>query len=161
MDAGRHCRSDKSDGTIRIGLAVGGTTTDVDLLQTRFPRESTVAIDLDGVRTNFRIPDVVYVGVGGRGVIPADGFKVTVGPDSVGHDLNRKFLVFDGEALTFTDVAAAGFASFGNRDRVSELEVTNFAKSGSPTCAASQHSDQGERQWYMSRISAARSQMPC
>ncbi|CAN0595705.1 unnamed protein product, partial [Laminaria digitata] len=37
---------------------IGGTTTDFGWLQSGFPRESTVSVDVGGVRTNFRMPDI-------------------------------------------------------------------------------------------------------
>ncbi|HEX2281575.1 MAG TPA: hydantoinase/oxoprolinase family protein, partial [Thermomicrobiales bacterium] len=37
---------------------VGGTTSDVGALTHGFPREASVAVDIGGVRTNFRMPDV-------------------------------------------------------------------------------------------------------
>ena len=44
---------------------IGGTTTDVGVLQHGFPREASVAVDIGGVRTNFRMPDVLSIGIGG------------------------------------------------------------------------------------------------
>ena len=38
---------------------VGGTTTDVGVLTHGFPREATTEVDVAGVRTNFRMPDVL------------------------------------------------------------------------------------------------------
>ncbi len=105
-----------------IVIDVGGTTTDVGLLRGGFPRESTIAIDLGGVRTNFRMPDVVSLGIGGGSVIHSLGSQVVVGPDSVGNQLENKALVFGGDTPTFTDVAvAAGFADIGDRERARRL----------------------------------------
>ena len=44
---------------------VGGTTSDVGALTHGFPREASVAVDIGGVRTNFRMPDVLSFGLGG------------------------------------------------------------------------------------------------
>src|ERR687885_825370 len=41
---------------------IGGTTTDVGALQHGFPREAGVAVEVGGVRTNFRIADGRRVG---------------------------------------------------------------------------------------------------
>ena len=49
-----------------IVIDVGGTTTDLGVLSHGFPRESGVAVTIGGVRTNFRMPDLVSVGLGGR-----------------------------------------------------------------------------------------------
>ena len=44
---------------------IGGTTSDVGILQHGFPREAAVAVEIGGVRTNFRMPDVLSLGIGG------------------------------------------------------------------------------------------------
>ena len=105
-----------------IVIDVGGTTTDVGLLQDGFPRESTVAIELGGVRTNFRMPDVVSLGIGGGSIIGSTGSQVVVGPDSVGNELLEKAIVFGGDTPTFTDAAvAAGLAQIGDPERARKL----------------------------------------
>ena len=43
---------------------IGGTTTDIGMLTSGFPRESSVTVDIGGVRTNFRMPDVLALGLG-------------------------------------------------------------------------------------------------
>ena len=58
---------------------IGGTTADVGMLQHGFPREAAVAVDIGGVRTNFRMPDVLSLGIGGGSLVRADG-EPTVGP---------------------------------------------------------------------------------
>src|SRR6185312_13777932 len=42
-----------------IVMDVGGTTTDIGALVRGFPRESSVAVEIGGVRTNFRMPDIL------------------------------------------------------------------------------------------------------
>src|SRR5579862_3379324 len=42
-----------------IVIDVGGTTTDIGALVHGFPRESSVAAEIGGVRTNFRMPDIL------------------------------------------------------------------------------------------------------
>src|SRR5205814_7429398 len=68
-----------------IVVDVGGTTSDGGMLVGGFPREASFEVSVGGVRTNFRMPDVVSVGLGG-GSIVADGGR-TVGPRSVGYAL--------------------------------------------------------------------------
>ena len=46
-----------------VVLDVGGTTSDIGVLVDGFPRESSLAVDVGGVRTNFRMPDIVSIGV--------------------------------------------------------------------------------------------------
>jgi N-methylhydantoinase A/oxoprolinase/acetone carboxylase beta subunit len=101
---------------------VGGTTTDVGVLAQGFPREASVAVEIGGVRTNFRMPDVLSLGIGGGSLVRTEG-DVTVGPDSVGYELTSRALVFGGDTLTATDAAvAAGLAEIGERGRVSSLD---------------------------------------
>ena len=59
---------------------IGGTTSDVGVLQHGFPREASVSVDIGGVRTNFRMPDVLSLGLGGGSIVRGD--EPTIGPDS-------------------------------------------------------------------------------
>ena len=102
---------------------VGGTTTDVGVLTSGFPREASVAVDIGGVRTNFRMPDVLPLGIGGGSLVRGDEGSMVVGPDSVGYQLTERALVFGGSELTATDVAvAAGRADIGDPSAVSGLD---------------------------------------
>lgn len=102
---------------------VGGTTSDVGVLTGGFPREATVEVSVAGVRTNFRMPDVLSVGIGGGSRIRSGGSGPTVGPDSVGYRLTREARVFGGSELTATDVAvAAGRAEVGDASLVADLD---------------------------------------
>ena len=112
---------------------VGGTTTDVGVLTGGFPREATVEVSVAGIRTNFRMPDVLSIGLGGGSLVrgterSASGTSIgaasdlTVGPDSVGYRLTERALVFGGDTLTATDIAvAAGRASIGDPALVAHL----------------------------------------
>ncbi len=102
---------------------VGGTTTDLGVLLHGFPRESGVAVTIGGVRTNFRMPDVVSIGLGGGSLVRVeeDG-TVTVGPDSVGFEISQKALVFGGDTMTATDIAVRlGIAEVGDTSLVSGI----------------------------------------
>ncbi|MGW6279444.1 hydantoinase/oxoprolinase N-terminal domain-containing protein [Kribbella sp. NPDC055071] len=102
---------------------VGGTTTDVGVLTNGFPREATTEIDVAGVRTNFRMPDVLSIGIGGGSLVAEGNDVVTVGPRSVGYRLTEEALVFGGTTVTATDIAvAAGWASIGAADAVADLD---------------------------------------
>ncbi len=99
---------------------IGGTTSDIGMLIKGFPRESSVAVDIGGVRTNFRMPDVLAIGLGGGSIIRNEGTRV--GPDSVGFKLTEEGLVFGGQTLTATDIAvAAGLADIGDPQKVTHL----------------------------------------
>ncbi|MGN6673876.1 MAG: hydantoinase/oxoprolinase N-terminal domain-containing protein, partial [Thermomicrobiales bacterium] len=102
-----------------VVLDVGGTTTDGGVLVNGFPREASFEVTVGGVRTNFRMPDVVSVGLGGGSII-ADG-GTAVGPLSVGYRLPERARVFGGDTLTATDIAvAAGLARLGEPTRLSD-----------------------------------------
>lgn len=89
-----------------IVIDVGGTTSDFGVLSHGFPRESGVAVDIGGVRTNFRMPDVISIGLGGGSIVREhDDGTVTVGPDSVGYQITEKALCFGGDVVTATDIA--------------------------------------------------------
>ena len=101
---------------------IGGTTSDVGVLQHGFPREASVSVDIGGVRTNFRMPDVLSLGLGGGSYVRGD--EPTIGPDSVGYELPSRALVFGGETLTASDLAVAGGrASFGDPSAVAGLDA--------------------------------------
>jgi N-methylhydantoinase A/oxoprolinase/acetone carboxylase beta subunit len=114
---------------------VGGTSTDIGMLVNGFPRESAQGVEIGGIRTNFRMPDLVTVALGGgtvltlaggdpgtasgtgtasgAGLPPGGGIRV--GPESVGYRLASEALVFGGETATLTDAAvAAGRADIGD-----------------------------------------------
>lgn len=103
-------------------IDVGGTTADVGVMTNGFPREATVEVSVAGVRTNFRMPDVLSVGLGG-GSLVREGNPPTVGPDSVGYRLTDRARVFGGDTLTATDIAvAAGRADIGDASLVADLD---------------------------------------
>ena len=91
-----------------VVVDIGGTTTDVGVLAHGFPRESMIAVEIGDVRTNFRMPDLVSVGLGGGSIVrqAADG-SVSVGPDSVGYKVTREARCFGGDVLTATDIVVA------------------------------------------------------
>jgi N-methylhydantoinase A/oxoprolinase/acetone carboxylase beta subunit len=103
-----------------IVIDVGGTTTDIGSLRHGFPREANNVVEVGGVRTLFRMPDLLSLGLGGGSLVSADGS--TVGPRSVGYRLVEEGRVFGGSTLTATDVAvAAGLVDLGDRGRVAGL----------------------------------------
>ncbi|WP_136055073.1 hydantoinase/oxoprolinase family protein [Microbacterium sp. K24] len=96
-----------SGATDALVVDIGGTTTDIGVLVDGFPRQSAHAVEIGGIRTNFRMPDVLSVGLGGGTIIRPDGDGVTVGPDSVGYRLPQESIAFGGATLTATDIALA------------------------------------------------------
>lgn len=88
-----------------IVIDVGGTTSDIGVLKNGFPRQSNLVIDVGGARTNFRMPDVIAIGLGGGSLIGPDG--ESCGPQSVARELRQKALCFGGSVMTLTDVAVS------------------------------------------------------
>jgi N-methylhydantoinase A/oxoprolinase/acetone carboxylase beta subunit len=106
-----------------IVIDVGGTTTDIGALKHGFPREANNVIEVGGVRTLFRMPDLLSFALGGGTLVTGQPF--TVGPRSVGYELTRRALVFGGQDLTCTDVAVAlGLLTLGDAGRVTRLSPT-------------------------------------
>jgi len=102
---------------------IGGTTSDIGVLRSGFPREAAAAVEIGGVRTNFRMPEVLPLGIGGGSHVEPGDDEPTVGPRSVGYELTRRALVFGGDALTASDIAvAAGRADFGDPSLVRDLD---------------------------------------
>ncbi|KAA1245380.1 hydantoinase/oxoprolinase family protein [Mycobacterium simiae] len=106
---------------------VGGTTTDIGLLICGFPRKTANDVRVAGVRTNFRMPDVLSIGIGGGSIV--DTKSGEVGPESVGYRLPSEALVFGGSTLTATDIAvAAGRADVGDPSLVAHLDCALVAR---------------------------------
>lgn len=136
-----------------IVVDVGGTSTDVGLLVDGFPRESAHAVDVGGVRTNYRMPDLISIGLGGGSVARLEPTPAA-GPDSVGHDLQNRSLVFGGDVATLSDVAVlTGRMTMGDpelaRVRLSTDAVTSLTTWVDDQIAV-----------LTDRIKAARSELP-
>jgi N-methylhydantoinase A/oxoprolinase/acetone carboxylase beta subunit len=110
-----------------IVVDVGGTTTDIGSLRHGFPREANNVVEVGGVRTLFRMPDLLSLGLGG-GTLVSDA-PLRIGPESMGYQLTERSLVFGGSELTVTDLAvAAGLIDLGDRRRVASLPADLVAR---------------------------------
>lgn len=106
-----------------VVVDIGGTTTDVGSLHKGFPRQATVAVEVGGVRTNFRMPDVFSIGLGGGSLVVDGPDGVKVGPRSVGFRIITEALVFGGATLTTSDIIVAdGAADIGDAAKVAHLD---------------------------------------
>lgn len=106
-----------------IVIDIGGTTSDVGMLKDGFPQQASARVKIGGVNTNFRMPDVLSIGLGGGSIVQQSHTGVTVGPSSVGYKLTSEALVFGGGTMTATDVAVASGLCYniGDKDRVKEM----------------------------------------
>jgi len=92
-----------NDGII---VDIGGTTTLVGAIVHGFPRESGVAVEIGGARTNFRMPDLVAVSCGGGTQVEVrEGEPPRIGPQSVGFKITKDSYAWGGRTLTTTDIA--------------------------------------------------------
>jgi N-methylhydantoinase A/oxoprolinase/acetone carboxylase beta subunit len=106
-----------------IVLDIGGTTSDIGIVQQGFPRESSLAVEIGGVRTNFRMPDIISIGLGGGSVVREEDGQIRVGPDSVGYRIVEEAMVFGGSTLTATDIAVRlGLADIGDKTKVAGID---------------------------------------
>ena len=104
-----------SGATDSLVADVGGTSTDIGVLVHGFPRESSHGVEIGGIRTNFRMPDLVTIALGGGSVVAGGPADPMIGPHSVGFRLSQQALVFGGQTPTLTDSAvAAGRAELGD-----------------------------------------------
>ncbi|KAJ7838246.1 hypothetical protein B0H14DRAFT_3109634 [Mycena olivaceomarginata] len=87
--------------------SLGGTSTD-----------AAAVMEISGVRMNFSCPDVKSIGLGGGSIVRKGSTtaKLTVGPDSVGHHIQHRALVFGGDVATATDyaVVSQGLSDIGD-----------------------------------------------
>ncbi|GAB3878966.1 hydantoinase/oxoprolinase N-terminal domain-containing protein [Terrabacter terrigena] len=120
--------SGRSDAIV---IDVGGTTADLGALVAGFPRESGIAVDVGGVVTNFRMPDLVSVALGGGTIVRGGqgGAAVRLGPDSVGYEITRRALCFGGDTLTLTDVAVARGLRLHDRETTTPQVTPELAES--------------------------------
>lgn len=112
-----------------IVVDIGGTTSDVGSLHKGFPRQATVAVEVGGVRTNFRMPDVFSIGLGGGSHVVETGDAIKVGPTSVGYRIVTEALIFGGNTMTTSDVVvASGRYELGDSSKVAHLKPEFIAR---------------------------------
>ncbi len=113
-----------------VVIDVGGTSADAGILVDGFPRESTAAVEVGGVRTNFRMPDLISIGLGGGSIVrdprAKSGEQLTIGPDSVGYAVISEALCVGGKTLTLSDISLASgrLKGFGDPQLVESIDPT-------------------------------------
>ena len=89
-----------------LTMDVGGTTTDIGLVETREGRgkvRSHRRGRVEGVEVSFPLSDVVSVGVGGSSIIRMKDGAIQVGPESVGSAPGPACFGLGGTEATITD----------------------------------------------------------
>jgi N-methylhydantoinase A/oxoprolinase/acetone carboxylase beta subunit len=111
-----------------IVVDVGGTTTDLGFVN-GFPRETALPHSIGGVRTNFRMPDVLSIALGGGSLVRVSSDAVTLGPDSVAFELSTRARIFGGRELTTTDIAVrTGQLQLGDASKVRDIDAATAAR---------------------------------
>jgi len=115
-----------SEGVI---VDIGGTTALVGAITHGFPRESSIAVEIGGARTNFRMPDLLAVSCGGGTMVKQDHDSVQIGPESVGFRITNESVSWGGRTLTTTDVAVGlGYAKVDDPKCRPEMVSNSFKK---------------------------------
>jgi N-methylhydantoinase A/oxoprolinase/acetone carboxylase beta subunit len=116
-----------------IVIDIGDTTTGRWRALAGFPREAGEVIKVAGVRTNFRMPDLFALGLGGGSLARADPLRI--GPESVGYRLTEAAVVFGGSTFTVTDAAvAASGVEVGEAARLGAAEQTLAPAGAGESC---------------------------
>ena len=76
--------------------------------------------------TNFRMPDLVSVGLGGGTIVRRTDDGLRIGPDSVGHDITRRAVCFGGDTAHADRRLRAGRAA--PRDRAAVRHAVTDAE---------------------------------
>lgn len=87
-----------------IIVDIGGTSTDLGVIQNSFPRRCLSNSNIGGVNLNFAMPDVLSIALGGGSLISL-GDEISIGPKSCARRLMEESLAFGGKQLTLTDIA--------------------------------------------------------
>ncbi len=108
-----------------IVIDVGGTSADAGILVGGFPRQSSAAVEVGGVRTNFRMPDLISMGLGGGTIVRNGVGDLRIGPDSVGYAVAREAICVGGDVLTLSDIslAAGRVSGFGDPELVRSIDA--------------------------------------
>ncbi|KAB5518080.1 hydantoinase/oxoprolinase [Coniochaeta sp. 2T2.1] len=117
-------------GSSAIVVDIGGTTSDVGvILPSGLPRQASAYVEVAGVRVNYSMPQLHSIGLGGGSLVRAgDDGVLKVGPESVGHFLPEKALVFGGPLCTATDISVAGGrADIGDISKAKALDTAFVA----------------------------------
>lgn len=112
---------------------VGGTSADVGVLINGFALESGYEIkignNVEGISCSFVAPLTRSYGLGGGSIVRINkNGDISIGPDSVGSQLNPRAKIFGGDTLTLTDIAVAkGRLNVGDASKVKlvSLDIIN------------------------------------
>lgn len=90
-----------------IIIDVGGTSTDIGLVNNGIPRRCLNNSKIGGITLNFPMPDVHSIAMGGGSHVTIDKSSIEIGPLSCANKFCTQSVSFGGKQLTLTDVALA------------------------------------------------------
>lgn len=88
-----------------IVVDIGGTSTDVGIVRSGYPRKRLNQSNIGGIALNFSMPDVLSIPLGGGSRISTQGERFQIGPLSCAKNLREAAMAFGGPLLTLTDAA--------------------------------------------------------
>jgi N-methylhydantoinase A/oxoprolinase/acetone carboxylase beta subunit len=93
-----------------IVVDMGGTSTDIGIVEGGYARSSLQAAAIGSISLHFSMPDMISLAIGGGSHIQFQNSSFQVGPQSVARQLKKLSRVFGGHILTLTDAGvASGF----------------------------------------------------
>lgn len=91
-----------------IVVDMGGTSTDIGIVEGGYARSSLQAANIGGVSLHFSMPDMISLAIGGGSHVDGQNeSSLKIGPHSVSRELKSLSQVFGGETLTLTDAGVA------------------------------------------------------
>ncbi len=87
-----------------IVVDIGGTSTDIGIVENCFPRYSSLGSMISGIPFNFLAPDIHALALGGGSVIHEKSGQFTIGSKSIGARIFSDSKSFLGEYLTLFDI---------------------------------------------------------
>jgi len=88
-----------------IVVDIGGTSTDIGIVENGFPVYSSRGGLVAGISSNLVTPDIVALAIGGGSIIRKIENNFSIGPDSVGAALFNRCQSHGGPDFTFYDVS--------------------------------------------------------
>jgi N-methylhydantoinase A/oxoprolinase/acetone carboxylase beta subunit len=90
-----------------IIIDIGGTSTDIGLINKGVPRRCLNNSKIGGITLNFPMPDVYSIAMGGGSHISIEKNSIEIGPQSCANKFFSQSVSFGGKHLTLTDIALA------------------------------------------------------
>lgn len=90
-----------------IVVDMGGTSTDIGIVERGYARSSLQAAAIGGIPLHFSMPDMISLAIGGGSHVQFQESSFQVGPQSVARQLKSLSRAFGGPILTLTDAGVA------------------------------------------------------